>query len=82
MGVEEAARAVRYQALAAMAKRAKCSAIVTAHTADDQAETVMMNFLRGAGATGLSGMPQARRLDTLRRCFLCAPSSGYGKMSC
>jgi len=73
IGLEEAARVVRYQALAAMAKHAKCSAILTAHTADDQAETVMMNFLRGAGGTGLSGMPHARRLGPSSKTLLLRP---------
>jgi tRNA(Ile)-lysidine synthase len=63
LGLEEAARNVRYQALADMAKQAHCSAIVTAHTADDQSETVLMNFLRGAGPTGLSGMATQRELN-------------------
>jgi tRNA(Ile)-lysidine synthase len=73
MGVEEAARLVRYQALDVMAQRARCAAIVTAHTADDQVETVMMHFLRGAGAVGLSGMPVARRLSPSSRMLLVRP---------
>ena len=72
-GVEEAARDVRYQALAEVAKHAKCSAITTAHSADDQAETVIMNFLRGSGATGLSGMPVARRLGPSSETLLVRP---------
>lgn len=59
-GIEEAARNVRYQALAEMAKQTKCTAIVTGHTADDQAETVLMHFLRGTGPAGLAGMPASR----------------------
>src|SRR5438552_4157264 len=73
IGLEEAARALRYESLTAMAERAKCTALVTAHTADDQAETVMMNFLRGAGTTGLSGMASARRLDRHRGVLLVRP---------
>ncbi len=61
-GLEEAARTLRYQALAAMAKKSRCVAVVTAHTADDQAETVLMNFLRGSGPTGMAGMPARRSL--------------------
>jgi tRNA(Ile)-lysidine synthase len=63
LGLEEAAREVRYRALAAMAKKTKCTAILTAHTADDQSETVLMNFLRGSGTTGLSGMAVQRGLN-------------------
>jgi tRNA(Ile)-lysidine synthase len=66
MTVEEAARALRYRALAQVARRARASHIATAHTADDQAETVLLWLLRGAGSDGLAGMPPARPLDGLR----------------
>jgi tRNA(Ile)-lysidine synthase len=62
LGLEEAARELRYKALLKMAHAAGCTAVVTAHTADDQAETVLMNFLRGAGPTGLAGIPPVRDL--------------------
>lgn len=55
-GLEDAARELRYAALARVARREKCLAVVTAHTQDDQAETVVMNLARGAGPTGLGGM--------------------------
>ncbi len=69
MGLEEAARVLRYKALAAQAGQARCCAIVTAHTADDQAETVLMNFLRGSGPVGLGGIAEARRLKRSRKPF-------------
>ena len=79
VGLEEAAREIRYRLLAAMAKRAQCSAIVTAHTADDQAETVLMNFLRGAGTAGLSGMPVARGLNHGSRLRIVRPFLGVSR---
>jgi len=62
MGLEEAARMLRYQALSAMARKYRCRFIVTGHTANDQAETVLMNFMRGAGSKGLAGIPPKRLL--------------------
>ncbi len=55
-GVEEAARYSRYGFLARTAARVGAGKIAVAHTADDQAETVLMNLVRGTGLTGLAGM--------------------------
>ena len=55
---ENAARSARYEALAAAVGEGEW--VLTAHTADDQAETVMANLLRGAGVDGLSGIPARR----------------------
>jgi tRNA(Ile)-lysidine synthase len=57
LSIEEAARELRYQFLFGEAKKAGAQAVVVGHTADDQAETVLMHFLRGAGISGLKGMP-------------------------
>ena len=63
-GLEEAAREVRYRALAAIARKAKCSVIITAHTADDQAEDCFDELSSGELArVGLSGMPVRRDLN-------------------
>jgi len=55
-GAEERARELRYRALRKVAKKMKARFIVTAHTRDDQVETIVLNFLRGSGLKGLGGM--------------------------
>jgi tRNA(Ile)-lysidine synthase len=56
LSIEEAARAMRYQFLFEQARARNAQALAVGHTADDQVETVLMNFLRGAGLTGMKGM--------------------------
>jgi tRNA(Ile)-lysidine synthase len=60
--LEAQAREARYAALDAVAVRSGTSAILVGHTRDDQAETVLLNVLRGGATTGLGGMPQRRGL--------------------
>jgi tRNA(Ile)-lysidine synthase len=61
-GLEAAAREARYQFLQATAEAAGARYVVTAHTADDQAETILHRVLRGTGVAGLAGIPRARPL--------------------
>jgi tRNA(Ile)-lysidine synthase len=56
LSIEEAARTMRYRFLFAQARACNAQALAVGHTADDQVETVVMHFLRGAGLTGLKGM--------------------------
>jgi tRNA(Ile)-lysidine synthase len=77
--LEARARAARYEALHRAARAIGASTILVGHTADDQAETVVLNLLRGAAASGLAGMAvrhddvvrpllALRRADTVELC--------------
>lgn len=60
---EEIARKVRYEFLLKSAMAESCSYIATAHSADDQVETILHHILRGTSISGLAGMPLQRDLD-------------------
>jgi tRNA(Ile)-lysidine synthase len=76
-GLPAAAREVRYQLLTQAARSARATHILTAHTRDDQAETLLMRLFRGSGIAGLSAMAAARERDGLvvARPFLDVPKS-------
>jgi len=56
LSLEEASRLLRYRFLFAQARIRHASVVAVGHTADDQVETILMHFLRGAGLAGLKGM--------------------------
>lgn len=60
MGIEEAARELRYDFLQRAAGECGCHLIATGHHAGDNAETVLMNLVRGCGLNGLCGIPERR----------------------
>lgn len=60
--LEEAGRDARYQFFSLVAQKIKADKIVTAHTLDDLAETMLMRMIRGTGLRGLSGIPYKRSL--------------------
>lgn len=60
VGTEAAARTLRYAFLEQAAKDRGCDRIATAHNAQDNAETVLLNLIRGSGLRGLCGIPPQR----------------------
>lgn len=66
VSLEMAAREARYAFLVRTARKTGATAIATAHTADDQVETLLLKFLRGAGRGGLSGIAPDSCLAGLR----------------
>ena len=63
--IEAWARRARYRALAAMAQHAGCSLVLLAHHRRDQAETLLLQALRGGGPAGLSAMPRSAQRQGL-----------------
>lgn len=75
-GIEEAARQARYEFLEGTALEQGCTHIAVAHTADDQAETILHHIVRGTGISGLRGMSPMRVLtagESERRTGASAP---------
>jgi tRNA(Ile)-lysidine synthase len=75
-GVQKAAREARYALLERHATTRNAQTVMTAHTSDDQAETILMRLARGSGIDGLAGM---RRVKPLGRVTLARPLLGSPK---
>ncbi len=72
--LEEAGRIARYEFFKSVCRKTGASKIATAHTLDDQAETMLMRILRGSGLRGLSGIPFRRKegaYEVIRPLLLC-----------
>jgi len=79
LSLETAARVARYDFLAEVARAEKAAAVVAGHNADDQAETILMHLLRGAGAGGLRGMAVAAPLPGHADLWLLRPLLGIDR---
>jgi tRNA(Ile)-lysidine synthase len=71
--LEQAARRARYEFLAGAASKFEARLVLTAHTMDDQAETVLLRLMRGSGAEGLGGIETVRALDQKSEVLLVRP---------
>lgn len=65
-GTEEAGRIIRYEFFNEVAKKVSANKIVTAHNSNDNAETVLLNILRGSGLSGLKGIEPIRENKYIR----------------
>lgn len=77
--LEQAARKARYDFLLKAATKQKAEFVLTAHTSDDQAETVLLRLLRGSAAEGLSGAPAIRELKTGSKVKLVRPLLAWAR---
>jgi tRNA(Ile)-lysidine synthetase-like protein len=60
-GIEEAAREARYRVIHSWMQSEKVQVLVTAHTLDDQIETLIMRFFQGSGIEGMQGIPEEKQ---------------------
>jgi tRNA(Ile)-lysidine synthase len=79
--LEQAARRARYEFLKKAATSHRAKLILTAHTMEDQAETVLLNLLRGSGTDGLAGMEPIRKIDWKSDRIVARPLLGWAKRS-
>ncbi len=77
--LEQAARRARYRSFAALAQKHRASIVLTAHTMDDQAETILLNLIRGSGADGLGGIEPVRQLNEKSVALLIRPLLSWAR---
>ncbi len=77
LSTEESARSLRYGFYEKIANSINAHYVAIAHTADDNAETVLFNLIRGSGLTGLTGIPQKRLLA--KKTFVIRPLLDFHK---
>jgi len=71
IGTEEAGRNVRYEFFEETLKKVNANKIATAHTENDNAETIIMNFIRGSSLSGLKGIEKSRQNKYIRPLINC-----------
>lgn len=79
--LEQAARRSRYEFLRKTAHSNKAAIVLTAHTLDDQVETVLLNLLRGSGSGGLSGIEAIRPIHDGAEVLLVRPLLSWARRS-
>lgn len=77
--LEQAARKARYRFLQTTAARNDADFVLTAHTLDDQAETILMRLLRGSAAEGLSGTSPVREIERGSKVKLVRPLLSWAR---
>ncbi|MFN2515483.1 MAG: tRNA lysidine(34) synthetase TilS [Pyrinomonadaceae bacterium] len=77
--LEQAARKTRYKFLQTTATRNRSNFVLTAHTLDDQAETILMRLLRGSAAEGLSGTSSSREIERGSKVKLVRPLLSWAR---
>jgi tRNA(Ile)-lysidine synthase len=79
--LEQAARRARYEFLARIAKAHQARFVLTAHTMNDQAETILLNLIRGSGSDGLRGIEPVRALTKGSDIVLARPVLSWARRS-
>jgi tRNA(Ile)-lysidine synthase len=79
--LEQAARRARYEFFLKTATKKQANLVLTAHTLDDQAETILLRLLRGSAAEGLSGIPTVREIERGSKVRLARPLLSWARRS-